>query len=68
MNSIRVLMSVFILILITLSVAGWIWAGGQPSPQSMGSRVALTAGALAGVMGLVAIWRAPQTDSESGHA
>jgi len=46
-------------ILIAVSVAGWIWAGShQPASESAASRVVLTLGIAAGVIGLVAIWRA----------
>ncbi len=68
MNAIRIVISLFILSLLVLSVAGWIWAGGQPTPQAMiGSRVALTVSALAGVVGLVAVWRAKRTDPGHGR-
>jgi ammonia channel protein AmtB len=66
MNAIRGLISVFILILIALEVAGWVWAGGQPTFQMQaGSRVALTCCALAGVVGLIALWRRAGTSREA---
>jgi hypothetical protein len=50
--------SAFILVLIALSVAGWFWTGAhQPPAQSVASRLVLAIGVLAGVGGLVAIWR-----------
>lgn len=55
---VRVAISVFVLVLIAISVAGWIWTGShQPAAQSAASRVVLTLGVIAGVIGLVAIWR-----------
>lgn len=58
MNLVRMAISLFVLLLITASVAGWIWTGiHQPASQSVASRVVLTLGILAGVIGLAAIWR-----------
>jgi hypothetical protein len=53
MNLIRSVMSLFLFILLGLSVAGWVWAADQPSPQAEGARTAL---ALCGVMALGSIW------------
>jgi len=58
MNGIRIAISVFIVILIALAVAGWIWTGSHQTPEQwMASRVVLSIAALSGVVGLVAIWR-----------
>jgi hypothetical protein len=58
MNIIRIAISLFILVLLVISVAGWIWTGrNQPAPHASASHVVLTLGALAGVAGLVALWR-----------
>jgi hypothetical protein len=68
MNVVRSVISFFILVLIAVSVAGWIWAGGQPSPRAMmGSRVALAVSAVAGVVGLVAVWRPQHGDTGHGQ-
>jgi hypothetical protein len=61
MNIIRVAISLFILVLIGVSATGWIWTGShQPAAQSAASRVVLTLCILAGIGGLVALWR-PRT-------
>jgi hypothetical protein len=58
MNTIRIAITIFILVLVVLSVAGWVWTGShQPAAQSLASRVVLSIGALAGIVGLVKIWR-----------
>jgi hypothetical protein len=53
MNLIRSIMSVFLLALLVLSVAGWIWAGGQPSPKMEGARLVL---ALCGLSAIGCMW------------
>jgi hypothetical protein len=59
MTVVRVLISSFVLILIVVSVAGWIWTGRhQPAAQSVASHVVLGLGIVAGILGLVTIWRA----------
>jgi hypothetical protein len=58
MNFVRTLISLFVAILIAVSVAGWIWTGNhQPAPQATASRVVLAIGILAGVVALATIWR-----------
>jgi hypothetical protein len=58
MNAVRIVISLFILVLILISVVGWVWTGHhQSATQSEASRVVLTLAALAGVAGLVALWR-----------
>ena len=58
MNLIRITMSLFVVVLIAVSLAGWIWTGAnQPPSQSMAARTVLGIGMLAGVAGLAAIWR-----------
>jgi hypothetical protein len=56
-NVIRALISLFILVVIALAIAGWLWAGSQPASQSAWARAALAGCVVAGVVGLVAIWR-----------
>jgi hypothetical protein len=59
MNVVRIVISLFILVLIAVSAAGWIWTGShQPPLESEASRVVLTLGIVAGVAGLAALWRA----------
>jgi hypothetical protein len=58
MNFVRITISLFIVVLIAVSAVGWIWTGSHQSPSdSEASRVVLTLAALAGVAGLVALWR-----------
>jgi hypothetical protein len=46
------------MILIAVFLVGWIWVGShQPASQAAASRVVLTLGILAGVIGLAVIWR-----------
>jgi hypothetical protein len=68
MNIIRIALSLFVGLLIVVSVAGWIWAGGhQPPGQLLAARVVLGLGILAGIGGLAAIWRARPLDSARGR-
>ena len=61
MNAIRVTASLFILVLIGLSAMGWMWSGThQPPAQALAGRIVLVLAALAGVVGLVALWRWPR--------
>jgi hypothetical protein len=60
MNAVRSVISVFLLVLLGLSVAGWVWAGGQPSPQSTGARLVLALCGLMAVGSLVVLWSARQ--------
>ncbi|HEX7086128.1 MAG TPA: hypothetical protein VF198_07170 [Vicinamibacterales bacterium] len=58
MNAIRILLSVFVLILIALVVLGLMWAGAhQPPPARTASYVVLGISGIAGVLTLFAIWR-----------
>ena len=57
-NAIRILISLFILVLIAVSFAGWIWTSHhQPAAQSQASHLVLGMSVLAGLAGLAAIWR-----------
>ena len=60
MNLVRSVISVFLLLLLGLSVAGWIWAGGQPSPKMEGARFVLTLCGLASIGCLGLLWSAKQ--------
>lgn len=53
MNLVRSIISVFLITLVVLSVAGWIWAGGQPSPKLEGARFIL---AVCGIASLGSLW------------
>lgn len=59
MNVIRIAISCFILVVMALSVTGWIWTGAhQTASQSAASRVVLGLCIIAGGIGLNALWRA----------
>jgi MYXO-CTERM domain-containing protein len=58
LNIVRTVISLFILLLIGVSVAGWVWTGRhQTASQASASHVVLTLGALAAVVGLLTLWR-----------
>jgi MYXO-CTERM domain-containing protein len=58
MNAIRILLSLFMVVLIGVATTGWIWVGGhQPGSESAASRVVLSVCILAGLVGLAALWR-----------
>jgi len=58
MSVVRVLISLFIAVLITVSAVGWIWTGAhQPAEQAVASRLVLTLGVVAGLAGLLVLWR-----------
>lgn len=57
-NAVRGALSLFIVLLIAVASTGWIWtARHQPAGQSIASRTVLTLCIVAGVVGLVALWR-----------
>jgi hypothetical protein len=57
-NVVRTAISLFIVVLITVSVIGWIWTGThQPASLAAASHVVLSLGVLAGIVGLMALWR-----------
>jgi hypothetical protein len=58
MNFIRSIISVFLLLLFAVSIAGWIWAGGQPSPRMEGARFVLALCGLSSVGALGLLWTA----------
>ena len=58
MNFVRMFLSVFLLLLLAVSISGWIWAGGQPSPTMYGARVVLVLCGLAASGCLWVLWSA----------
>jgi membrane protein YdbS with pleckstrin-like domain len=57
-TAVRAAISVFLVLLVVLSVMGWVWTGANQAPAEMvGARVVLLLGGVAGVGGLVAVWR-----------
>lgn len=64
MNVVRTVVSAFMLILLALCVAGWIWARGLPSPKMEGARLVLAlCGCMSvGAMGLIWTFKRPPID------
>ena len=61
-NVVRIAISLFILIVVGVSVTGWTWAGlHQPRAQMLASRAVLSGCILAGLIGLTALWRVRPT-------
>ena len=59
MNIIRIVISLFIAVLIAIAVLGWIWTSAhQTATQSAASHVVLGLTILAGMVGMITIWRA----------
>ncbi|KAA5543149.1 hypothetical protein FYK55_12765 [Roseiconus nitratireducens] len=58
MNLVRSIISVFLIALLGISIAGWIWAGGQPTPKMQGSRVVLAICGFASTGCLLLLWSA----------
>lgn len=57
-NVIRIAITLFILVLIVVSASGWMWTGShQTAAQSIASRVVLGLCVVAGLVGLMAVWR-----------
>jgi len=64
MNSVRIVISLFLALLIVVATTGWIWVGShQAAAQATASRVVLTLCILAGVVGLTTLWRAERRNS-----
>jgi len=55
-------MSLFLVTLLVLTIFGWQWAGGQPSPKCEGARVALALCCVAVVGTLFLLWREKQPE------
>ena len=60
MNLIRSVMTLFLLCVVALCIAGWIWAGGQPSPKLEGARIALGLSGLITAGSIALLWREKQ--------
>jgi hypothetical protein len=55
---IRAAMSAFILVLFVIAGLGWQWASTHQTPaQALASHAVLTLSAVAGAVGLIALWR-----------
>ena len=59
---IRAVMSAFILVLFVIAGMGWTWATTHQAPsQALASHAVLALSAVAGVVGLIALWRGART-------
>jgi hypothetical protein len=63
MNAVRAVFSVFLLILLALTLMGWRWSAELPSPKQEGARVALALAGLSAVGGLGLLWSVKQRRS-----
>ena len=55
---IRVAMSAFICVLFVIAGMGWTWATAHQTPgQALASHAVLALSAIAGLVGLIALWR-----------
>jgi len=58
MNAVRLAISIFIAVLIVIATLGWKWTSAHQAPaQATASHVALGMSILAGVVGVITIWR-----------
>jgi hypothetical protein len=61
MKVVRAAISLFILVVIGLAVAGWIWTGGhQAASAAAASRIVLSVAIITGLVGLRSLWRHPE--------
>lgn len=56
MNLIRTLMTIFLITVVGISIAGWIWAGDLPVAKLTGARVVLALCALMAAGAIAMIW------------
>ena len=55
---IRSAITLFVMVLIAISIAGWVWTGAHQAPAaSTASRTVLGTGIAAGLAGMWALWR-----------
>jgi hypothetical protein len=55
---IRTIMSAFIVVLLMIAALGWQWAAThQTATQALASQAVLGLSAIAGLVGLIALWR-----------
>ena len=55
-------MSAFILVLFVIAGMGWTWASTHQTPsQALASHAVLALSAVAGAVGLIALWRGAKT-------
>jgi membrane protein YdbS with pleckstrin-like domain len=54
---VRIAITSFVVILIAIAAAGWIWTGAhQPAPQAMAGRAVLALSVRMGLVGMKAMW------------
>jgi hypothetical protein len=68
MNIVRSVISLFLLLLLAISIAGWIWAGGLPATKMAGARFALAICGLSSVGSLALLWSAKRPEESCGGA
>ncbi len=68
MNLVRSVISVFVVALVGVSIAGWVWAGAQPSPNREGARVVLAICGIASIGCLWMLWREKEASPEAEDA
>ena len=56
MNVVRSVISIFLLVLLGLSIAGWMWAAGLPAPKQLAARLVLAVCSISAVGGMALIW------------
>ena len=62
-NVVRILITFFILVLLTIVSLGWMWTTShQTTGQQTASHIVLTVAALAGVFAIARIWRPDRPD------
>lgn len=67
MNAVRVAISIFIAVLIAIATLGWKWTSAHQAPaQANASHLALGLSIMAGLIGVITIWRAPSDRSGRG--
>ncbi len=58
MNTVRLIMTVFLLAVLSSALVGWSWVGVLPPAKMQGARVVLTLAGLAALAALTIIWTA----------
>jgi hypothetical protein len=57
-NAVRIAITLFVVLLLTVVTLGWIWTAGHQQPQlRTAGQLVLTIAALSGVFALTKIWR-----------
>ena len=55
---VRMCVTVFVAAIFAVVIMGWVWTGAnQPPAGALASRILFTIVALAGLVGLIAVWR-----------